>query len=63
MTAPSVPRSDNRVDFDWGPEDWVKPASCLAKVCGMEGHICGGLDYVKTLAKQQKQLTILFGTS
>ena len=45
----------------WGPEDWVKPGSCLAKVCGLEGHICGGLDCVKTLAKQHKQLTILFG--
>ena len=26
----------------------------------MEGQICGGLDCVKTLAKQHKQLTILF---
>ena len=34
--------------------------SCLAKVCGLEGHICGGLGCEKTLAKQRKQLTILF---
>ena len=45
----------------WGPEDWVKPGSCLAKVCGLEGHVCGGLDCVKTLERQHKQLTILFG--
>ena len=45
----------------WGPEDWVKPGSCLAEVCGLEGHICGGLDCVKTLERQHKQLTILFG--
>ena len=34
---------------------------CLAEICGLEGHICGGLDCVKTLEKQHKQLTILFG--
>ena len=28
----------------WGPDDWVKPGSCLAKVCGLEGHICRGFD-------------------
>ena len=44
----------------WRPEDWVKPGSCLAEICGLEGHICGGLDCVKTLEKQHKQLTILF---
>ena len=27
----------------------------------LEGHICGCLDRVKTLEKQHKQLTILFG--
>ena len=45
----------------WGPEDWVKPGSCLAEVCGLEGHVCGSLDCVKTLEKQHKQLTVLFG--
>ena len=45
----------------WGPEDWVQPGSCLAEVCGLEGHICGSLDCVKTLEKQHKQLTILLG--
>ena len=44
-----------------GPEAWVEPGSCLAKVCGLEGHKCGGLDCVKTLAKQLKQLMILLG--
>ena len=33
----------------------------MAEVCGLEGHICGGLNCVKTLEKQHKQLTILFG--
>ena len=45
----------------WGPEDWVKPGSCLVEVCGLEGHVCGGLGCVKTLERQHKQLTILFG--
>ena len=44
----------------WGPEDWVKPGSCLAKVCGLGVHIGGGLDCEETLAKQYKQLTVLF---
>ena len=44
----------------WGPEDWVKPGSCLEEVCGLEGHVCGSLDCVKTLERQHKQLTILF---
>ena len=33
----------------------------MAKVCGLEGHMCGGLDCVKTLAEQHKRLTIFFG--
>ena len=37
------------------------PGSCLTRVCGLENHMCGGLDCVKTLAKQHKQLTVLFG--
>ena len=45
----------------WGPEDWVKTGSCLAEVCGLKGHVCGGLYCVKTLERQHKQLTILFG--
>ena len=28
----------------------------MAKVCGLEGHTCGSLDGVKTLAKQCKQI-------
>ena len=43
----------------WGPEDWVIPGSCLAKVCGLKVNVYGGLDCVKTLAGQLKQLTIL----
>ena len=45
----------------WRPEHWVKPGSCLAEVCGLEDHVCGGLDCVKTLERQHKQLTIMFG--
>ena len=44
----------------WGPEDWVKPGSCLVKVSGLEIHMCGGLNSVKTLENQHKQLTVLF---
>ena len=45
----------------WGPEDWVKLGSCLANVCGLEGHVCGDPDCVMTMARQHEQLTILFG--
>ena len=90
VTAPSVPKSDKRVEFGLGFSDellktslmavWelMKPSwcpspnadsilratyygSCLVEVCGLEGHVCGGLDCVKTLEKQHKQLTVLFG--
>ena len=62
MTTASKSNGEDKVELPgWGPEDWVKPGSCLAKVCGLEGHICGGLVCVNTLAKQPKQLTILFG--
>ena len=55
-------KSNGEVELPgWGPEEWVKPGSCLAEVCGLEGHVCGSLDCVKTLEKQHKQLTILFG--
>ena len=61
MTA-SKSNGEDKVELPgWGQVDWVKPSSCLAEVCGLEGHICGGLDCAKTLAKQHKQLTILFG--
>ena len=61
MTA-SKSNEEDRVQLPgWGPEDWVKPGSCLAEVCGLKGHTCGGLDCLKTLEKQPKQLTILFG--
>ena len=62
MTTASKSNGHDKVGLPgWEPEVWVKPGSCLAKVCGLEDHICGGLDCVKTLAKQHKQLTILFG--
>ena len=59
-TASKSNGEDKVVLPGWGPEDWVKSVSCLAEVCGLEGHVCGGLDCVKTLEKQHKQLTILF---
>ena len=53
---------ENNVELSgWGPEDWVKPGSCLVKVFELQGHMCGGLDCVKTMARQHKQLTVLFG--
>ena len=62
MTTASRSNQENSVELPgWGPEDWIKPGSCLAKVCGLEGHTWGGLDCVKTLARQQKKSTILFG--
>ena len=62
MTTASKSNGESEVELPgWGPEDRVKPGSCLAKVGELEGHICGGLERVKTLAKQHKQLTILFG--
>ena len=62
MTIASKSNGEDKVELPgWGPEDWVKPGSCLAEVCGLEGHVCGSLDCVKTLEKQHKQLTKLFG--
>ena len=61
MTTASRSNGEDRVELPgWGPEDWVKPGSCLAEVCGLEVHVCGSLDCVKTLERQHKQLTILF---
>ena len=62
MITASKSKGEDKVELPgWGPEDWVKPGSCLAEVCGLEGHVCGSLDCVKTLEKQHKQLTVLFG--
>ena len=62
MITASKSNGEDKVELPgWGPEDWVKPGSCLAEVCGLEGHVCGSLDCVKTLGKQHKQLTVLFG--
>ena len=62
MKTASRSNGEDKVELPgWGPEDWVKPGSCLVEVCGLEGHACGGLDCEKTLARQHKQLTILFG--
>ena len=55
MTTASMSKGEDKVELPgWGPEDWVKPGSCLAEVCGLEGHVCGGLGCVKTLEKQHK---------
>ena len=55
MTTASKSNGEDKLELPgWGPEDWVKPGSCLAEVCGLEGHICGGLDNVKTLEKHYK---------
>ena len=62
MTTASSSNGEDKVELPgWGPEDWVKSDSCLAEVCGLEVHVCGSLDCVKTLERQHKQLTILFG--
>ena len=62
MITASRSNGEDKVELPgWGPEDWVKPGSCLAEVCGLEGHVCGSRDCVKTLERQHKQLTILFG--
>ena len=62
MTTASKSNGEDKVELPgWWPEDWVKPGSCLAEVCGLEGHVCGGLDCVKTLEKQHKLLTVMFG--
>ena len=58
MTASKSNGEDKLELPGWGPEDWVKPGSCLAEVFRLEGHICGGLDCKRPWLKQ---LTILFG--
>ena len=50
MTTASKSNGEDKVELPGcGPEDWVKPGSCLAGVCGLEGHICGGLDCIKIM--------------
>ena len=62
MITASRSNGEDKVELPgWGPEGWVKPGSCLAEVYGLEGHVCGGLDCVKSLERQHKQSTILFG--
>ena len=62
MIAAAKSSRENKMELpSWGPEDWIKPGRCMANVCGLEGHIFGGFDCMKTLAKQHKQLTIFFG--
>ena len=62
MTTASKSNGEDKIELPgWEPEEWVKPGSCLTEVCGLEGHICGGLNCVKTLETQHKQLMILFG--
>ena len=62
MTTASKSNGEDKVELTgWGSEDWVKPGSCLSEVFGLEGHVYGSLDCIKTLERQHKQLTILFG--
>ena len=62
MTTASKSNGEDKVELPvWEAEDWVKAGSCLAEVCGREDHTCGGLDCVKALERQHKQLMILFG--
>ena len=59
-TASGSNREKNAELPGWVQKTGIKPDSCLAKVSGQEGHKCGGFNCVKTLARQHKQLTILF---
>ena len=59
MTTASRSNREKIVELPgWGPEDWVKPGSCLVKVCGLEVYMYEDLDCMKTLAKQHKQLMV-----
>ena len=52
MTTASRSNRENRVELTgWGTEDWVKSGSCLAKDCGLEGHVFGDLACLKTHAR------------
>ena len=56
MRTASKGTGEDKVELlDWELDDWVNPGSCLAEVCGLEGHICENLDCVKILEKQHKQ--------
>ena len=45
MTTASKSNRENNMKLPgWGPEDWFKPGSCLAKFCGLDGYMYGGLD-------------------
>ena len=40
MTTASKSNGEDKVYLPgWGPEDWVKPGSCLAEICGLEGGL------------------------
>ena len=42
MITASRSNGEDKVELPGcGPDDWVKPGSCLAEVCGLEGHDCG----------------------
>ena len=61
MTEASGSNREKTVELPgWGAEDWVEPDNCLARTCGLEGNMCGGLVCPKLLSKQHKQLVILF---
>ena len=48
MITASRSNGEDKVELPgWRPEHWVKPGSCLAEVCGLEGHVCGGLENLR----------------
>ena len=49
MMIASKSNGEDIVELTGWEEDWVKPGSCLTEVFRLEGHICEGLDCVKTL--------------
>ena len=58
-TASRSGREKNTVLPGYLTDDWNKGGSCLANFCGVEGHVCGGLDSLRTLARQHNKLMIL----
>ena len=47
MITASRSKGEDKLELPgWGPEDWVKPGSCLVEVCRLEDNVCGGLDCV-----------------
>ena len=60
MIAASGSNTKKSAEVSGGSQTGLN-CNCLAQFCGLDNHIYGVHDCVKTLAKQQKQLMILFG--